>query len=67
VVGECDDSDLADARTITTEDVDRARAALGSRGPEGSVGGGTGMTCFDFAGGIGTASRRVGEHTLGCC
>jgi len=23
------------------------------------------MTCFDFAGGIGTASRRVREHTLG--
>ena len=65
VVGECDDSDLADARTITTEDVDRARAALGTEVPEGSVGGGTGMTCFDFAGGIGTASRRVGEHTLG--
>jgi D-aminopeptidase len=65
VVGECDDSDLADARTITTEDVDRARAALGSDVPEGSVGGGTGMTCFDFAGGIGTASRRIGEHTLG--
>src|SRR6476659_10523644 len=65
VVGECDDSDLADARTITTEDVDRARAALGPEVPEGSVGGGTGMTCFDFAGGIGTASRRIGEHTLG--
>src|SRR5437763_10350853 len=65
VVGECDDSDLADARTITIEDVDRARAALGTDVPEGSVGGGTGMTCFDFAGGIGTASRRVGEHTLG--
>ena len=23
------------------------------------------MTCFDFAGGIGTASRRIGDHTLG--
>src|SRR6476659_3347781 len=65
VVGECDDSDLADARTITTEDVDRARAALSTDVPEGSVGGGTGMTCFDFAGGIGTASRRIGEHTFG--
>src|SRR3954463_12661603 len=65
VVGECDDSDLADARTVTSEDVDRARAALAAEVPEGSVGGGTGMTCFDFAGGIGTASRRIGEHTLG--
>ena len=35
VVGECDDSDLADARTVTTEDVDRARAALGHGGPRG--------------------------------
>src|SRR6185312_10366193 len=51
VVGECDDSDLADARTVTTEDVDRARAALGADVPEGSVGGGTGMTCFAVAAG----------------
>jgi D-aminopeptidase len=65
VVGECDDSDLADSRTITIEDVNRARDALGERVAEGSVGGGTGMTCFDFAGGIGTASRRIGDHTLG--
>jgi D-aminopeptidase len=65
VVGECDDSDLADSRTITIEDVNRAREALGEQVAEGSVGGGTGMTCFDFAGGIGTASRRIGDHTLG--
>ncbi|MBE0696792.1 MAG: P1 family peptidase, partial [Anaerolineaceae bacterium] len=32
-----------------------------SSGPvaEGNVGGGTGMICYDFKGGIGTASRRV--------
>jgi D-aminopeptidase len=30
--------------------------------PEGNVGGGTGMTCFEFAGGIGTASRRIPPH-----
>ncbi len=65
VVGECDDSDLADSLSITVEDVVRARAALSPDVPEGSVGGGTGMTCFEFAGGIGTASRRVGDHTLG--
>ena len=65
VVGECDDSDLADGRTVTVEDVDAARAALGVDVPEGSVGSGTGMTCFDFAGGIGTASRAIGEHALG--
>ncbi|MBV9657399.1 MAG: P1 family peptidase [Verrucomicrobia bacterium] len=38
--------------------IDRAAA-----GPvaEGSVGGGTGMVCYEFKGGIGTASRRVGR------
>ena len=65
VVGECDDSDLADARTVEVDDVRRARAALGEDVAEGSVGAGTGMTCFDFAGGIGTASRVVDGHTLG--
>jgi L-aminopeptidase/D-esterase-like protein len=35
-----------------------------SSGPvsEGNVGGGTGMTCFEFKGGIGTASRQVKVH-----
>jgi D-aminopeptidase len=32
---------------------------------EGSVGGGTGMCCYEFKGGTGTASRVVDEHTLG--
>lgn len=32
---------------------------------EGSVGGGTGMMCHEFAGGVGTASRVVGEYTVG--
>ena len=42
---------------------DTAMAALGSARPgpveEGNVGGGTGMVCFGFKGGIGTASRVV--------
>ena len=37
--------------------------------PEGNVGGGTGMICFGFKGGIGTASRQLeakaGGYTLG--
>jgi L-aminopeptidase/D-esterase-like protein len=37
--------------------------------PEGNVGGGTGMICYGFKGGIGTASRRlsaaVGGYTVG--
>ena len=32
---------------------------------EGNVGGGTGMVCHGFKGGIGTSSRRVGEYTVG--
>ena len=65
VVGECDDGDLADSRTVVAGDVDRAIEALGSEVPEGTVGAGTGMNCFDFPGGIGTASRQVGDHTVG--
>lgn len=65
VVGECDDGDMADSRTVTAEDVERALAALGDEVGEGSVGAGTGMVCFGFPGGIGTASRMVGEHRVG--
>jgi len=65
VVGECDDGDMADSRTIACGDVERALAAAGAEVAEGTVGAGTGMSCFDFPGGIGTASRVVGEHTVG--
>src|SRR5438552_12004223 len=44
------------------------RAIDGARpGPvrEGNVGGGTGMICYEFKGGIGTASRRVDEKLGG--
>lgn len=44
-------------------------AARGGPIPEGAVGGGTGMTCYGFKGGSGTASRVVatstGEHAVG--
>lgn len=43
--------------------------ARGGTVAEGGVGGGTGMICYEFKGGIGTASRRLapdlGGHTLG--
>ena len=50
-----------------------AVAAIDAAAPgpvaEGAVGGGTGMTCYGFKGGSGTASRRVAfgsrEHTVG--
>lgn len=65
VVGECDDGEMADSRTVTMRDVDAARSDLGMAVDEGSAGAGTGMHCFDFPGGIGTSSRVVGEHTVG--
>ncbi|MCH2474931.1 MAG: P1 family peptidase [Gemmatimonadetes bacterium] len=38
-----------------------------SSGPveQGAVGGGTGMRCHGFKGGIGSSSRRVGDYTIG--
>ena len=43
--------------------------ATGGSVREGNVGGGTGMVCFQFKGGIGTASRRLpsaqGGYTIG--
>ena len=44
-------------------------SASGGRVAEGNVGGGTGMVCYGFKGGIGTASRRLttqeGGYTVG--
>ncbi len=65
VVGECDDGDLADSRRVVAADVAAALAALGDEVAEGTVGAGTGMQCFGFPGGIGTASRSVGGHHVG--
>lgn len=68
VVGECNDGYLNDiqGRHITEEHV-RAALASASSGPvrQGAVGAGTGMVCFGFKGGIGSASRVVGGYTLG--
>ena len=67
VVGECDDGWLNDARTVQVEaaDVQRALDAAGGEVAEGAVGAGTGMICFGWKGGIGTASRRVGDAHVG--
>ncbi|CAG0945868.1 D-aminopeptidase [Anaerolineae bacterium] len=44
-------------------------SAAGGAVVEGAVGGGTGMVCYDFKGGIGTASRKLpdklGGYTVG--
>jgi L-aminopeptidase/D-esterase-like protein len=44
---------------------DALDGAKTGRVAEGNVGGGTGMTCFEFAGGIGTSSRVVSTGTKG--
>lgn len=68
VVGECNDGYLND---ILGRHVKRQHAleaienALPGPVEEGNVGAGTGMGGFGFKAGIGTSSRRVGEHTIG--
>jgi D-aminopeptidase len=64
VVGETSDSTLNDMNGfhVRSEHVFSALAAAeGGPVPEGTVGGGTGMICHGFKGGIGTASRIVDE------
>lgn len=68
VVGECSDAFLNDmqGRHVREEHV-LAAIDGATAGPvaEGSVGAGTGMTCFGFKGGIGTASRRLPPESGG--
>lgn len=62
LVGETNDAFLNDVRLPrnTAEEAIRAiRAAKGGPVEQGSVGGGTGMITFDFAGGIGSSSRVI--------
>jgi len=62
LVGECNDGYLNDIRGqhVRREHVQQAIQAARS-GPvaEGNVGAGTGMRCYGFHGGVGTASRRL--------
>jgi len=66
VVAECNDGYLNDIGGRHVGEVETRAALDGARdGPvaEGNVGAGTGMSCYGWAGGIGTASRLV--HTDG--
>src|SRR5262249_52619132 len=68
VVAETWDGDLNDIEGfhITPQDaVDAIEAATSGPVEEGNGGGGTGMVCFGFKGGIGTASRKVAEKEGG--
>lgn len=72
VIAECDDSALNDSRGghVKAEHVFAAiSAARSGMMEEGAVGAGTGMTSYDYKGGIGTSSRIVmseaGDFTVG--
>jgi D-aminopeptidase len=72
VVGETWDGELndIDGFHVKAEDAWAAMdAARGGAVEEGSVGGGTGMVCYELKGGIGTASRvlpaKAGGYTVG--
>jgi D-aminopeptidase len=68
VVGETWDGLLndIDGFHVSADHVDEALAAAsGGAVPEGNVGGGTGMVCHEFKGGIGTASRIVDADSGG--
>ena len=67
VVGECDDSWLSDARVAHVQPGDVAQAVTDATADfeQGAVGAGAGMSCFDWKGGIGSSSRRAGDHTVG--
>lgn len=61
IVSECDDSFLNDAQGlhVRQEHVYAAIDDAKDHVVEGAVGAGTGMSCYDFKGGIGTSSRTV--------
>ena len=73
VVAETWDGYLNDANGFHVKESDVFAAldgAAGGRVAEGNVGGGTGMVCHEFKGGIGTASRKLdsaepGGYTVG--
>jgi D-aminopeptidase len=69
IVGECFDGWLSDARALAVRPehaLEAIAAACPEETGEGAVGAGTGTTCFGFKAGVGTSSRTVADHTLGC-
>jgi D-aminopeptidase len=69
IVGECFDGWLSDARALAVRPehaLEAIAAATAEETREGAVGAGTGTTCFGFKAGVGTASRLVDGHALGC-
>lgn len=67
LVFECNDGYLNDIRTLAVAE-EHYRTALANASADfaqGSVGAGRGMSAFELKGGIGTASRRAGNYTVG--
>ena len=69
IVGECFDGWLSDARALAVR-AEHALEAIAAAAPnearEGAVGAGAGTTCFGFKAGVGTSSRILDGHSLGC-
>jgi D-aminopeptidase len=69
IVAECFDGHLSDARGLhvrAEHALEAIEAARDDEVVEGSVGAGTGATCFGFKAGVGTSSRALeGGHVLG--
>ncbi|MBI3536094.1 MAG: P1 family peptidase [Chloroflexi bacterium] len=68
IVAETSDAYLNDirGRHVAREHVFHAiDSARDGAVEEGAVGGGTGMTCYEFKGGIGTSSRKIPENLGG--
>jgi len=72
VVGETNDgwlNDIRGRRVTRAHVLEAIRGASAGPVAEGAVGAGTGTTCFDYKGGIGTSSRRLpeagGGYTVG--
>ncbi|MBZ9697708.1 MULTISPECIES: P1 family peptidase [unclassified Mesorhizobium] len=71
VVGECNDGPLNDIQAMAISEQHALAALADAREgafEQGNVGAGTGMSCFGFKGGVGSASRKIalaGGHHLG--
>jgi D-aminopeptidase len=69
IVGECFDGWLSDARALAVRPehaLEAIAAASAEETAEGGVGAGAGTTCFGYKAGIGSSSRVVDGHALGC-
>jgi len=68
VVAETWDGFLNDINGFHVQEADAFAALEAAKGgpvAEGNVGGGTGMVCYGFKGGIGTSSRKADGYTVG--